>query len=455
MGNRNIVTNSFDFIVIGGGSGGIAAARRAAGHGARTALIESGRIGGTCVNVGCVPKKVMWHAAHIAETLADASGYGFDIRRENFSWHTLKQRRDAYIERLNGIYDRNLDLSGVTRFNGHGRLLDERSVAVDDKTLRAERILISTGGRPTVPPVAGAELGITSDGFFELESLPRRVLVVGAGYIATELAGVLHSLGAEVTMLLRKESLLRTFDNSLRETVMEEMQKSGVNILTHFSIAEVSREDESIAVTAVDGMRISGFDCLLWAIGRHPNTAGLDLHKAGVATDDAGYISTDEFQDTNVDGIHAVGDVTGRIALTPVAIAAGRRLADRLFGGIAQARLDYENVPSVVFSHPPIGTVGVTEEAACDRYGHENVKVYQSRFTNLYYGVTDRRSPSVVKLVTVGEDERIVGCHVVGDAADEMIQGFAVALKMGARKADFDNTVAIHPTAAEELVTLR
>ncbi len=449
------MTEEFDFIVIGGGSGGIASARRAAAHGARTALIEGGRIGGTCVNVGCVPKKVMWHAAHFADSLQDAADYGFDLSRDGFDWNRLKLRRDRYIERLNGIYDRNLELSGVTRFNGHGRLASAASVAVDGATLRAPHILISAGGYPMVPELPGAELGITSDGFFELERQPRRVLVVGAGYIATELAGVLHGLGTEVTMLLRKELLLRGFDSTLRETVVEEMQGAGINILTCVHLAEVRQQDDGLAVVSRDGMTVSGFDCLIWAIGRAPNTRSLGLDTAGVQTDEAGFIATDEYQDTNVTGIHAVGDVTGRAALTPVAIAAGRRLADRLFGGAEGARLDYENIPSVVFSHPPIGTVGLTEDEARERYGHDGIKVYQSRFTNLYYGVASRRSPSVVKLVTAGAEERVVGCHMVGDAADEVIQGFAVAVKMGALKRDLDNTVAIHPTAAEELVTLR
>ncbi len=454
-GSHFKVSVKFDFIVIGGGSGGIAAARRAAAHGARTALIESARIGGTCVNVGCVPKKVMWHAAHFAEALRDAPDYGFDLTRDGFDWNRLKTRRDRYIQRLNGIYDRNLEVSGVARFHGHGRFVSANRVAVDNTTLEAPHVLVSTGGFPAVPDLPGSDLGITSDGFFELEEQPRRVLVVGAGYIATELAGVLHGLGSEVTMLLRKEQLLRGFDSTLRETVMEEMQAAGISILTCVHLAEIRRQEDGLAVASRDGMTISGFDCLLWAVGRAPNTRSLGLEAAGVTLDDAGFIPTDEYQDTNVAGIHAVGDVTGRAALTPVAIAAGRRLADRLFGGVEGSRLDYENIPSVVFSHPPIGTVGLTEDEARERYGHDGIKVYQSRFTNLYYGVASRRSPSVVKLVTAGADERVVGCHMVGDAADEVIQGFAVAVKMGARKRDLDNTVAIHPTAAEELVTLR
>ncbi len=449
------MTDSYDFIVIGGGSGGIAAARRAAAHGARTALVESGRIGGTCVNVGCVPKKVMWHAAHIAETLVDLPDYGFQAADGACHWPVLKARRDAYIERLNGIYDRNLAASGVDRYDGHGRLVDGHQVRVGDHLLRGDHLLVATGGRPVVPPVPGASLGITSDGFFELAERPRHAVVVGAGYIATELAGVLHALGARVTLALRKQTVLREFDNALHEVVMEQMRASGIDIVTGFAIDSVTGEPGRLVVNAVDGRRVEDIDCLLWAIGRRPNTDDLGLAEAGVDTDDNGFVRTDRFQDTSVAGIHAVGDVTGRVALTPVAIAAGRRLADRLFGGDTDAHLDYENIASVVFSHPPIGTVGLTEDEARERYGDDAVKIYQGRFTNLYYGVTTRKSPSVVKLVTTGAEERVVGCHVVGEGADEMIQGFAVAVKMGARKADFDNTVAIHPTAAEELVTLR
>ncbi|MFT5110900.1 MAG: glutathione reductase (NADPH) [Parasphingorhabdus sp.] len=450
------MSDKFDFIVIGGGSGGIASARRAAAHGARTAIIESGRIGGTCVNVGCVPKKVMWHAAHLAETLHDAEDYGFDITTHGHNWSRIKASRDKYIERLNGIYDRNLNNSGVVRFNGHGELLDQTTVSVNGQNLTAEHILISTGGRPVIPNLPGAELGINSDGFFELEDRPQRVLIIGAGYIATEFAGVLHSLGSEVTMLLRKQQLLRTFDSSVRDLVMEEMQKVGINMLTGVQLESLFRHDDgSIGLRKKDGSQVTGFDSVIWAVGRSPNIAGLNLDQTKVTTDSKGFIATDDYQNTNIPGIYAVGDVTGRAALTPVAIAAGRRLADRLFNGETGAKLDYSNIPSVVFSHPPIGTVGMTEEEAIEQYGNENVKVYQSRFTNLYFGITQRRVPTIVKLVTIDEDEKIVGCHAVGEAADELIQGFAVAVKMGARKVDFDNTIAIHPTAAEELVTLR
>ncbi|HCX88181.1 MAG TPA: glutathione-disulfide reductase [Gammaproteobacteria bacterium] len=446
----------YDFLVIGGGSGGIAGARRAAQYGARVALVEAGRLGGTCVNVGCVPKKIMWNAAHFADALAISEDYGFTLPAAEFNWGSFKTARDAYVERLNGTYLRNLDSSQVEIFRGWATFESPREVRVGDTLLSADHILIATGGRPMVPDIPGADLAITSDGFFELSEQPRRPLIIGAGYIATELAGVLHSLGSEVTILLRKDILLRGFDATLRRTVMDEMCSAGISILTGIHMESIEREANGhLAVRPQDGDTIGGFDCVLFAIGRDPATDAMGIAATGLETDSAGFIPTDEWQNTTQPGIYAVGDVTGRQALTPVAIAAARRLSDRLFGGQAQARLEYENIPTVVFSHPPIGTVGLTEEAAKERYGDDGVKVYQNRFTDMYYAVTPQRVPTVVKLVVTGPDEKIVGCHVVGRAADEMIQGFAVAVTMGATKADFDNTVAIHPTAAEELVTLR
>jgi glutathione reductase (NADPH) len=368
----------------------------------------------------------------------------------------LKRSRDAYIQRLNGIYHRNLAASQVTEIQGYARFENSRTVVAAGQTYTADHILIATGSTPIVPDTPGAELGITSDGFFELDHRPQRIVVVGGGYIAVEFAGLLNALGSDVTLLLRGEHLLRSFDATLRETLMEEMQKAGINILTRMRLERLEQDAEGrITLCGVGGENITGFDSVIWATGRRPNTDGLALEQAGVETDSRGYVMADAYQNTNVPGIYAVGDVTGRAALTPVAIAAGRRLCDRLFGGKAEARLDYDNIPTVVFSHPPIGTVGMTEDRAHELYGEGGVKVYQSRFTNMYYAVSEHKSPTVVKLVTVGEQENIVGCHIIGDHADEMIQGFAVAVKMGARKADFDNTVAIHPTAAEELVTLR
>ncbi len=450
------MSRHYDFLTIGAGSGGIAATNRAAAYGARAVRIEKDRIGGTCVNVGCVPKKVMWNAATIAETLRDAPDYGFKLTLDEFDWPTIKQARDKYIERLNAIYHRVGIQNNVDYIEGKARFIGPNSVEVNGETITAEHILIAVGGYPTVPDLPGAEFGITSDGFFELEQQPKRVAVIGAGYIAVEFAGLLASLGSEVTMILRGGSFLRWFDSTIRETLLEEMQKAGVNIMTGIHLQSLQKEkNNTVALHSTDGNIYGGFDSVIWAIGREPATSALQLEAAGVTLDERGYISTDDYQNTNVSGIYAVGDVTGRVQLTPVAIAAGRRLADRLFDGQAEAKLDYNNIASVVFSHPPIGTVGLTEDEAHEQFGEGAVKVYQSRFTNMYYAVTKHKTPTVVKLVTVGEKEKIIGCHVIGMQADEIIQGFAVAIKMGACKKDFDNTVAIHPTAGEELVTLR
>lgn len=446
----------YDFLVIGGGSGGIAAARRAAGYGARAVLIEAGDIGGTCVNRGCVPKKVMWNASTIGELLHHAPDYGFRLKLDGFDWSTIKQGRDAYIERLNGIYHQGLDTSAVKEIGGIAAFHDEHSVVVNNTEMTADHILIATGAAPDVPDVPGAELGITSDGFFELDTQPSRVLVVGAGYIAVEFAGLLNGLGSDVTMLLRKEIFLRKFDATLRETLMDEMQRAGVKILTCTRVEHLEKVgDATITAQISDGEPVTGLDTVIWAIGRRPITASLKLERAGVATDRSGHIIADNYQNTNVSRIYALGDVTGRWMLTPVAIAAGRKLADRLFGGQPEARLDYENIPTVIFSHPPIGSVGLTEDEACERYGQDEVKVYQTRFTNMFHAVTHHKPATVMKLVAVGNQQKIVGCHIIGAQADEMIQGFAVAIKMGATKKDFENTVATHPTSAEELVLMR
>ncbi len=450
------MARDYDFLVIGGGSGGIAAAKRAAVHGARAAVIEAGRIGGTCVNRGCVPKKVMWNASAIAEILHDAPDYGFDVKVNGFDWPTIKQARDAYVERLNGIYHRGLEAASVDEISGFGVFRDPHTVAVDGREITADHVLVVTGSQADVPDIPGAEFGITSDGFFELEGLPGRVMVIGAGYIAVELAGVLNALGSEVSMLLRREVFLRKFDSTLRETLMNEMQNAGINIVTCIQLERLEKAADGGIRLITTGMgAVAGFDTVIWAIGRTPNAGSLELGRAGIATTEQGRLVVDEYQNTNVPAIYALGDVTGEWMLTPVAIAAGRRLADRLFGGEPDAKLDYENIPTVVFSHPPIGTIGLTEDEARELYGHEEVKVYQSRFTNMFHAVTQRKPPTVAKLITVGNHEKVVGCHIIGAQADEIIQGFAVAMKMGATKKDFDRTVAIHPTSAEEFVLMR
>lgn len=446
--------SSYDFVVIGGGSGGLATARRAAAHGASVALIEGGRLGGTCVNVGCVPKKVMWNAASIAEHMHYAKDYGFSVGETSFDWGVLKQKRDAYIERLNGIYQRNLDRSGVTVIDGWASFHDEHTIAVNDTLIRGETILIATGGQALVPSIPGAELGITSDGFFALDSQPKSVAVVGSGYIATECAGVFHSLGSEVTLLLRREQLLGRFDAMLRETLMEEMTKAGINVVTCIELEHIeTNANGKIDMIGQHGQRLGNFDCLLWAIGRKPAVDKLGLDKAGVVLDDAGKIKVDEWEQTSVPHIYAIGDVSGPVELTPVAIAAGRKLADRLFAN-ETLPFSYDNVATVVFSHPPIGTVGLTEEEARDMYGEHEVHCYTSRFTNMFYSLSEKKSSTAMKVITVGEQRSVVGIHAIGLGVDEMIQGFAVALNMGATLADFNRTIAIHPTASEEMVLI-
>jgi glutathione reductase (NADPH) len=453
-----VSSNVFDLISIGGGSGGLACAQRAAEFGAKSAVIESGRLGGTCVNVGCVPKKVMWNAAGIADTLADAGDYGFEIGKAaeagGNDWSILKKKRDAYVARLNGIYARNLAAKGVAQIEGRAKFLDAHTVEVNGVRYTGTHIVIATGGYPDVPRLPGAELGITSDGFFELEARPRRVAVIGSGYVACELASAFQALGSETELLIRKDHLLTHFDVMLGKSLMREMLADGLAIHTGVVPSALLEQSGWKTLVAADGREFPGYNCVLWAIGRSADVAGLELRAAGVALDASGFVATDAFQNTNVEGIYAIGDVTGRAQLTPVAIAAGRRLSDRLFGGECDRHLSYDMIPTVVFTHPPIATVGLSESEARAQFG-DAVKVYVADFTPMYHALTTRKVHTDMKLVCVGAEEKIVGCHIVGAGADEMLQGFAVAIRMGATKRDFDDTVAVHPTSAEELVTLR
>jgi len=449
------MTRHFDLVCIGGGSGGVATANRAASYGAKVALIEGARLGGTCVNVGCVPKKIMWTAGQMAHTIEDAASYGFSVPPYDFRWGRLKAARDAYVANLNGAYARSLLGNKVEIVRGYARFVDARTVAVDvdGDRITADHILLAVGGAPRLPDIPGAMLGITSDGYFDLETQPDRLAVVGGGYIAVEVAGLMRALGSDVTQLLRRDHVLHDFDPMLRSTLQEHMKGDGIRQVTGFRPARVERDDAGLWLIGDDSSRRGPFDCVLWAIGRKPVTAALAPDAAGLAIDD-GVIRVDRFQDTLVPGIHAIGDVTGHHELTPVAIAAGRRLADRLFGGMEGRHLDYENIATVVFSHPPIGTVGLTEPQAVARHGAD-VKVYETRFTPMSHGFTQRTIKTAMKLVVTGVEERVVGCHVIGPGADEMLQGFAVAVKMGATKRQFDDTVAIHPTASEEMVTMK
>ena len=450
------MVKEYDYIVIGGGSGGIASANRAAMHGAKVIPFEGKEVGGTCVNVGCVPKKVMWYGAQVAETLHRYAGeYGFDVTLNKFDFATLKANRQAYIDRIHGSYERGFDSNGVERVYEYARFVDTHTVEVAGELYTAPHILIATGGHPLYPNIPGSEYGITSDGFFELDEVPKRTAVIGAGQIAVEVAGVLNALGSDTHLFVRKDRPLRTFDKDIIDVLVDEMAKSGPTLHMHANATEVVKNADDSLTISFDNEETITVDCLIWAVGRAANTSGFGLEKTGVELTERGNIYSDEFENTSVPGIYALGDVTGKLDLTPVAVKAGRQLSERLFNNKVDAKLDYTDVATVVFSHPAIGAIGLTEEKAIAKYGAENIKVYKSSFTPMYTALGDNRQLSTMKLVTLGEDEKIIGLHGIGYGVDEMIQGFSVAIKMGATKADFDNTVAIHPTGSEEFVTMR
>lgn len=448
-------TEQFDLLVLGGGSAGLAAARRAAKHGARAAIIESGHLGGTCVNVGCVPKKVMWHAAQLVHGFEDAPDYGFALdAAPSLSWRKLVERREAYLRRLNGIYGNNLDKDGVTHIIGHGRFVGPRLIEVDGQRYAAKHVVIATGAQPIWPKVDGAQHGIDSDGFFALTEQPKRVAVIGAGYIAVELAGVLNALGSETHLMYRRGTVLRSFDALLGESLVEFMGADGVHMHSHTTVSRVDKGDDGLTLQFEHDRAPVTVDAVVWAIGRAPNTQDIGLDDAGITLDKFGRVVVDNADQTNAEGVYALGDVVGPPELTPVAIAKGRCLSDRLFGGAPAAPLDLQQIPTVIFAHPPIGTVGLSEAEAREEFGDSAVKTYSSTFRGLYYGVVDHKRETRYKLVCVGPEERVVGLHIIGMGSDEVLQGFAVALRMGATKQDLDATLAIHPTSGEELVTM-
>lgn len=466
------VSKECDYLVIGGGSGGLASARRASGYyGAKTIAIESNRLGGTCVNVGCVPKKISWNAAFIAETIHDAKSYGFSVEQTApFDWSAFKKKRDAYITRLNGIYEKNLTNDKVEYVHGRASLLSKNEVEVklDDgskTTIRAKNILIAVGGHPTIPQnIPGAEYGTNSDGFFEIEKQPKKVALVGAGYIAVEFAGVFNALGTETHLFIRHDKFLRSFDPMVQDVIVKEYERLGVKIHKNSSQDKVEKDEKTGKLTlhykdSNGEGKLEDLDELIWAIGRSPEVEDLGLEKAGVKQDEKGQVVVDDYQNTSVDNIFALGDVCGKVELTPVAIAAGRKLGDRLFGGpqFKDSKLDYSNIPSVVFAHPEIGSIGLTEPEAIEKFGKDNIKIYKTSFTAMYYSMMEpeEKGPTSYKIVCAGPEEKVVGLHILGLGSGEMLQGFGVAIKMGATKKDFDSCVAIHPTSAEELVTLK
>ena len=464
------VQKECDYLVLGGGSGGLASARRASGmYGAKVIAIENKRLGGTCVNVGCVPKKITWHAADLAEKIRqDAKPYGFEVSETSpFNWKLFKEKRDAYIKRLNGIYEKNLNNDKVEYLHGTASFVDPHTVKVElddhsEVSIKAKKILVAVGGHPNIPGnIEGAHLGITSDGFFELETQPKRVAVVGAGYIAVEMAGMFHALGTETHLFIRHDTFLRTFDPMIQEKVTKEYERQGIILHKQSSqskLEDIGNGQKKLHYKDSNGEGTLDVDTVLWAIGRSPELEKLNIGVTKVELDQKSHVKTDDYQNTNIEHIYALGDACDRgYELTPVAIAAGRRLSDRLFGGQSDAHLDYSNIPSVVFAHPEVGTIGLTEPEARKKYGDEDIKVYNSAFTALYYSMMeqDDKGPTSYKLVCQGKDEKIVGLHILGVGSGELLQGFGVAVKMGATKANFDSCVAIHPTSAEELVTMR
>lgn len=441
----------FDLFVIGAGSAGVRAARRAAQLGASVAVAEPGALGGTCVNVGCVPKKLYAYAAGFAGAFDQSAGFGWQLDGARLDWPTLKRNRAREITRLNGIYERLLLDAGVTLIRGRARLAGRGAVEVGGTRCRAAHILIATGGHPVVPDLPGVQLAVTSNEMFDLPDFPHRLVVVGGGYIACEFASIFAGLGAQVTQLVRGELPLRGFDADVQAFLALELHKQRIALRTRTEPARIEREGQVLRVTLRDGECLEA-DVVLMATGRRPNTDGLGLAEAGVALDGEGVIVVDAHYDTSVPGIHALGDVIHRVQLTPVALAEAMVLVERLFGGVSRT-MDYETIPTAVFTHPNVATVGLTEAQARERHGE--LRIFRSEFRALKHTLSGSDERTLMKLVVDAASDRVLGLHVVGDDAGEIVQGFAVAMKAGATKAMFDATVGIHPTAAEELVTMR
>ncbi|VCU70397.1 Glutathione amide reductase [Pigmentiphaga humi] len=441
----------YDLITIGAGSGGVAGSRRAASYGARVAICEDGRVGGTCVIRGCVPKKLLMYGSQFSDAFEDAAGYGWTVEGARLDWAALVAAKDREIDRLEGIYRRMLDQGGVALLAGRAVLVDPHTVEVAGRRHTAERIMIATGGRPVRPEIPGAELAITSNEALSLPELPGEVLIVGGGYIALEFAGIFRSAGANVTVAVRRDRILGGFDQDVRASVAESLQKRGIAIRPNTKVAALSRQDGRIAAQLEDG-QVLVVDQVLMATGRAPNTSGLGLEACGVALGKDGEVKVDGRSRTNVPSIYAVGDVTDRINLTPWAIAEGRALAETLFNDNPM-QADPENVPAAVFSQPPIATVGLSEEDARERYG--KLRIYRSRFRPMKNTLSGRDEQTMMKLVVDDATDKVVGCHMVGPDGAEIIQGLAIALKCGATKRQFDQTIGLHPTAAEEFVTMR
>ncbi len=441
----------YDLFVIGAGSGGVRAARMSSSFGARVAITEDRYLGGTCVNVGCVPKKLLVYASHFSEDFENARGFGWKLGTTDFNWQQLIKNKNTEIKRLNGVYAKILDSNGVERIEGHGSLVDEHTVAVNGKNYSAERILIATGGWPSIPDIPGNEHVISSNEVFFLETLPEKILIVGGGYIAVEFAGIFNGLGVDTTLLYRGPLFLRGFDEDVRNFLAEEMQKKGINLKFETNIDSIEKTDNQLLATLTDGSTLTA-DQILYATGRKPKTEDIGIETLGIKLDKvAAIIVNDEYQ-TNIPSIYAVGDVTNRVNLTPVALAEGMFLARRLYNN-ETSPVDYENIPTCVFSQPNIGTVGLTEEEARDKY--DQIDIYKSSFTPMKHTLSGDDEKTFMKLIVDKATDRVIGVHMVGPEAGEIMQGIGIAMKAGASKSDFDKTIGIHPTTAEEFVTMR
>ncbi|MCI5775502.1 MAG: glutathione-disulfide reductase [Aerococcus sp.] len=446
---------TYDFIVIGGGSGGIASANRAAEYGAKSLIIEEDVVGGTCINRGCVPKKITWFGSQMMDNnRLYAEDYGFDLSLNHFDYQTLKANREAYIERTHQSYFKGFESRGTTFIKGHAEFVDDHTLRVGDNLYTASHIAIATGTRPVLPDIEGAEYAETSDDFFTWEELPQSVVLVGAGYVALEIAGMLNALGVEVTLAIRHELPMSSFDQEIVEKLVERMEASGITILRNHHAQAIQKHNDGFTLSFGEGDQVT-VDHVLFAVGRRPNTDHIGIENTAIALTERGHVQVNDYHRTTVDGVYALGDVIGKTALTPVAIKAGRTLSDELFNHAEPFRLNYEGVPTVLFTHPEIGKVGLTESQAREKYADQKIKIYHSQFTTMRTGLGDHREPTVMKLIVVGEEERIVGLWGIGSDVAEMIEGFAVAIQMGATKADFDRTIAIHPTSSEEFVTMR
>ncbi|WP_066376857.1 glutathione-disulfide reductase [Anabaena sp. CA = ATCC 33047] len=446
----------FDLFVIGAGSGGIATARRAAEYGAKVGIVEFDRLGGTCVNRGCVPKKLMVYASRFPDIFAEAQGYGWSAVQSSLNWDEMITRVNNEVTRLNGIYQRMLDNSKVQVYQGRGKLIDNHTVEIGDTKVTADKILIAVGGTPVRPDIPGIEHALISDDLFNLKPQPKRVVLLGGGYIGSEFACILHGLGTEVIQVIRQDKILGGFDEDLRTEIQEGMIRHGIRIVNNAEIVEITKTDNgvNVKVKADKEEDILADAISLAALGRKPNTDNIGLENTGVKVDKEGMIVVDRYSQTTEENIYAVGDCTSKIQLTPVAINEGRAFADTVFGGKSRV-MSYENIPTAIFTNPEAATVGLMEAEAMEKYGSDRIKIYRSRFRPMYYTLPGKEEKTMMKLIVNTETDQVLGAHMVGDHAAEIIQGVAIAVKMGAKKADFDATVGIHPSSAEEFVTMR